>query len=151
MSAFSIRDAIPADFDAILLLWERIDRHTGLPDRPDYLQTFHDFAPDLLLVAEADGQIIGTVIGGWDGWRAQIARLTTDAQWRRKGVAQALVTEIERRLYERGARRVYALVDKRSPPAVPFWEAYGYARERQHRPVLTEPRRVGRPPPGRRA
>ena len=127
MNAFTIRDAVPADFDAILDLWGRIDRHTGLPDRLEYLQTFHEFSPDLLLVAEAAGQIIGTVIGGWDGWRAQIARLATDTKWRRKGVAQALVAEIERRLYERGARRVYALVDKRSPPAVPFWESYGYA------------------------
>ncbi len=34
--------------------------------------------------------------------------------------------EIERRLLAKGARRVYALVDKRSPPARPFWEAAGY-------------------------
>ena len=126
MSAFTIRDAVPADFDAILDLWGRIDRHTGLPDRLEYLQVFHAFAPDLLLVAEADSKIIGTVIGGWDGWRAQIARLSTHGKWRRKGVAQALVAEIERRLYARGARRIYAIVDRRSPPAIPFWEAYGY-------------------------
>jgi ribosomal protein S18 acetylase RimI-like enzyme len=131
VSAYTIRDAGPGDFDAILDLWERIDRHTGLPDRLEYLQVFHAFAPDLLLVAEADGKIIGTVIGGWDGWRAQIARLSTDTRWRRKRVAQALVAEIERRLYARGARRVYALVDKRSPPAVPFWEAYGYVANDQ--------------------
>jgi len=126
MSTFTIRDARPDDFDAILELWERIDRHTGLPDRREYLETFHAFAPGLFLVAEAEGRIIGTVIGGWDGWRAQIARLATDRSWRRKGVARALVKEIEQRLYARGARRVYALVDKRSPPAAPFWESYGY-------------------------
>ena len=126
MSAFTIRDAIPADFDAILKLWESIDRHTGLPDRLEYLQVFHGFAPDLLLVAEGGGEIIGTVIGGWDGWRAQIARLSTHSKWRRKGIAEALVKEIEQRLYARGARRIYALVDRRSPPAIPFWEAYGY-------------------------
>ena len=77
-------------------------------------------------MAEAGGRIVGTVIGGWDGWRAQIARLSTAAGWRRKGVARALVREIERRLYARGARRIYALVDRRSPPAIPFWEAYDY-------------------------
>ncbi|HSP56087.1 MAG TPA: GNAT family N-acetyltransferase [Dehalococcoidia bacterium] len=131
MSAFTIRDAVPGDFDAILALWGGIDRHTGLPDRREYLEVFHAFAPDLFLVAEAEGRIIGTVIGGWDGWRAQIARLSTDAKWRRKGVAQALVGEIEHRLYERGARRIYALVDRRSPPAIPFWEAYGYAANDQ--------------------
>ncbi len=127
MAGFIIREARPEDFEAIIRLWEGIDRHTGLPDRVEYLQVFHAFAPDLFLVAESGGEIIGTVIGGWDGWRAQIARLATRMDWRRRGVARALVQEIERRLIARGAKRIYALVDKRSPPAIPFWETVGYA------------------------
>ncbi|MBI1886115.1 MAG: GNAT family N-acetyltransferase [Chloroflexi bacterium] len=126
MPSFRIRAAAPSDFEAVIRLWESIDRHTGLADRIEYLETFHRFSPDLFLVAEAGGQIVGTVIGGWDGWRANIARVATHAGWRRRGVAQALVKEIERRLYAKGARRVYALVDKRSAPAAPFWEATGY-------------------------
>lgn len=127
MADFTIREARPEEFDAIIQLWESIDRHTGLADRREYLERFHAFSPDLFLVAEAEGGIIGTVIGGWDGWRANIARLATHGRLRRKGIAMALVKEIERRLWAKGARRIYALVDKRSPPAVPFWEAAGYA------------------------
>jgi ribosomal protein S18 acetylase RimI-like enzyme len=127
MSEVTVRGATPADIDAILTLWGEIDRHTGLPDRPEYLRRFLDFSPDLFLVAELDGCIVGTVIGGWDGWRAQIARLSTDASVRRRGVAKRLVDEIESRLHARGARRIYALVDRRSAPAMPFWEAAGYA------------------------
>jgi len=123
---YTIREARPDDFDPIIRLWASIDRHTGLPDRREYLEAFHAFSPDLLLVAEAGKRIIGTVIGGWDGWRANIARLSTRPEVRRRGVAMALVHEIERRLQARGARRVYALVDRRSPPAIPFWEAAGY-------------------------
>lgn len=126
MAAFAIRAAEPADFEAILDLWAMIDRHTALADRVEYLQTFHDFSPDLLLIAESEGRLVGTVIGGWDGWRANIARLSTHPDLRRAGVARALVDEIERRLRAKGARRIYALVDKRSPPAMPFWEAAGY-------------------------
>jgi GNAT superfamily N-acetyltransferase len=74
---------------------------------------------------------VGTVIGGWDGWRANIARLATRPRARRKGVAMALVRELERRLQAKGAHRVYALVDRRSPPAEPFWEAAGYAVNHQ--------------------
>ena len=127
MSDYTIRDARPEDFDTIIRLWESIDRHTSLPDRREYLETFHAFSPDLFLVAEAAGRIIGTVIGGWDGWRANIARLSTHPEARRKGVAMALVRELERRLKATGARRVYALVDRRSPPAAPFWQSAGYA------------------------
>ena len=127
MSGYTIREARPGDFDVIIRLWESIDRHTGLADRREYLETFHAFSPELFLVAEAEGRIVGTVIGGWDGWRANIARLSTHPDLRRKGVAMALVQEIERRLQAKGARRIYALVDRRSPPAEPFWEAAGYA------------------------
>ena len=126
MSGYTIREARPEDFDTIIRLWESIDRHTALADRPEYLETFHAFSPDLLLVAEMEGRIVGTVIGGWDGWRANIARLATRPEVRRAGIAMALVREIESRLLAKGARRVYALVDKRSPPAIPFWEAAGY-------------------------
>lgn len=127
MADFTIREARPEDLDAVLRLWASIDRHTGLADRREYLETFVAFSPDLFLVAEAEGRIVGTIIGGWDGWRANIARLATDPRLRRRGIAEALVREIERRLVGKGARRIYALVDKRSPPAVPFWEAAGYA------------------------
>lgn len=123
---FTIRNATTADIETILALWYSIDRHTALPDKPEYLQQFLDFAPDLFLVAEADGRIAGTIIGGWDGWRGHIARLATDPALRRSGVAKALVREIEARLKAKGARRIYALVDRLSPPAEPFWRAMGY-------------------------
>lgn len=126
MTGFTVREARPSDFETIIDFWATIDRHTSLPDRVEYLQRFHEFSPDLFLVAEKEGQLVGTVIGGWDGWRAQIARLATDPSLRRSGIARALVDEIERRLSKRGAKRIYALVDKRSAPAVPFWEAAGY-------------------------
>lgn len=108
-------------------MWHSIERHTELPDRPAYLQQFHDFSPDLFLVAEADGRIVGSVIGGWDGWRGHIARLASDPKLRRRGIARRLVDEIESRLRAKGARRIYALVDRRSPPAIPFWEWAGYS------------------------
>ena len=140
VSAYTIREARPEDFDPIISFWGQIDRHTGLLDRREYLETFHAFSPDLLLVAEADGRLVGTIIGGWDGWRANIARLSTHPDVRRKGVAMALVREIERRLQAKGARRIYALVDKRSPPATPFWEAAGYVVNEK---ILQYSRNVG--------
>jgi ribosomal protein S18 acetylase RimI-like enzyme len=123
---YTIREAQTTDIDAILALWFSIERHTALPDKQVYLQQFLDFAPDLFLVAEADGRVAGTIIGGWDGWRGHIARLATDPALRRSGIARALVSEIETRLKAKGARRIYALVDRRSKLASPFWKAAGY-------------------------
>ena len=141
MSDVTIREAVPADFETIIAMWHSIDRHTELPDLPEYLQQFHDFSPDLFLVAESDRRIVGSVIGGWDGWRGHIARLAADPTLRRRGIARRLVSEIESRLRGRGARRICALVDRRSPPAIPFWEASGYAANDD---IIQFSRNVGR-------
>lgn len=122
-----IRAASPADFAAILALWESIDRHVGLADTTQALEVLQAHSPDLFLVAESGGRIVGTLIAGWDGWRAQMARLAVHPAKRRRGIARGLVEEGERRLRAKGARRIYALVDERSAPAGPFWAAQGYA------------------------
>ncbi|HEU4758561.1 MAG TPA: GNAT family N-acetyltransferase [Dehalococcoidia bacterium] len=126
MADCTIREATRGDFDAVLALWRSIDFHTSLLDTPETLQQFHDFSPDMFLVAEEDGRIVGTVIAPWNGWRGFLARLATDPASRRTGIARALVEEAERRLAARGARRIYALVATLSPPTVPFWKAVGY-------------------------
>jgi ribosomal protein S18 acetylase RimI-like enzyme len=126
MESIEVRSARRDDFEAILELWGQLDRHVGLHDRPEHLETLHRHSEDLFLVAELDGHVVGTLIAGWDGWRAQMARLATVPGLRRRGIARKLVEEAERRLKARGANRIYALVDRRSAPATPFWSAVGY-------------------------
>src|SRR5207244_2955894 len=105
MEDVTLREARPPDFDAILALWELMEeRHTSLPDRREYLEALHRFAPDLFLVAEARGKPIGTIVGGWDGWRGHMARLAVSPYLRRSGVARSLVNEAEKRLRKRGAK-----------------------------------------------
>jgi ribosomal protein S18 acetylase RimI-like enzyme len=86
----------------------------------------HEFAPDLFLVAEAGGDVVGTIVGGWDGWRGHMARLAISPENRRSRIAHALVREVEERLRTKGARRIYALVDRRNELGRSFWAAVGY-------------------------
>src|SRR5262249_54980226 len=77
----------------------------------------------LLMVATIDGKIVGTVIGGWDGWRGNIYRLAVAPAHRRRGIARRLVREISTALFERGARRLSALVEHEHPWAMEFWSS----------------------------
>lgn len=85
----------------------------------------------LFLVAEEAGRLVGTIIGGWDGWRGNIYRLAVSPEFRRRGVAGSLVAEVERRLRAKGASRVTALVVKSEDHAMAFWEAAGYEHDRR--------------------
>jgi GNAT superfamily N-acetyltransferase len=57
-----------------------------------------DSAGAVLLVATAHGRIVGSVIGGWDGWRGNIYRLAVVPEYRRLGIARRLVKEVSRAL-----------------------------------------------------
>jgi ribosomal protein S18 acetylase RimI-like enzyme len=61
-------------------------------------------------VAELGGEIVGTLIAAFDGWRGGMYRLAVEPSGRRRGFGRALISEGERRLRAAGARRVTALI-----------------------------------------
>jgi len=65
-------------------------------------------------------------IGTFDGWRGNLYRLAVHPHFRRRGIARVLVVEVEKRLLQRGAKRVTALVAKDHSWATDFWQAVGY-------------------------
>jgi len=57
------------------------------------------------LVATIDEEIVGSVIGGWDGWRGNIYRLAVAPEYRRRGIARSLMKEVSQALFDKGTRR----------------------------------------------
>ncbi|HEX6471978.1 MAG TPA: GNAT family N-acetyltransferase [Streptosporangiaceae bacterium] len=128
MTGWHIRPARPADVGAVLALWAESDATPSSTDDPDSLaRLIGDF--DGLLLAVRGEEVVGTLIATWDGWRGNMYRLVVDHRYRRQGVALALVAAGERRLAERGCRRVCALVTEAHPHAVGFWTAAGYGAD----------------------
>ena len=115
----------------MLDLWRQAEAIPSRTDTLEELQRLVDENTGLFLVAEEAGRLIGTIIGGWDGWRANIYRLAVLPGSRRRGVAGSLVAEVERRLRAKGARRVTALVVKTEDHAMAFWDAAGYDHDRR--------------------
>lgn len=124
-----IRTATPRDISAILSLWRAAGVVRGVSDTDDGLSILLARDPDGLLVAESDGEAVGTLIVGWDGWRGSFYRLTVRTDSRRKGLATALLREGEHRLRARGAVRLTAIVAEDDPVAMDFWRSAGYERQ----------------------
>jgi ribosomal protein S18 acetylase RimI-like enzyme len=82
--------------------------------------------PDLFLVAEEDDEIVGSVIGGWDGRRGWIYHLAVKPKHQRKGIGVRLVREVEKRLGVKGAKKVNAQVYKWNEKSSEFFKAIGY-------------------------
>jgi ribosomal protein S18 acetylase RimI-like enzyme len=130
-----IRSAHEVDFSAVLQLWQQAEvTPASNSDSIDGLTRLMDSAGAVLLVATAHGRIVGSVIGGWDGWRGNIYRLAVAPEYRRRGIARRLVKGVSRALFAKGAERIGALVEHEHSWAVQFWESLGdlgYRRDPQ--------------------
>jgi ribosomal protein S18 acetylase RimI-like enzyme len=128
---WSIRDGRKEDAEEILDLWRRADATPSVTDTAAAVRRAIAHPAAWVVLAEADGQLIGSIIGTFDGWRGNIYRLAVDPAYRRRGVARALVEAVEQRLRQAGAKRITALVEHGHPEPVAFWEAAGYERDRR--------------------
>jgi ribosomal protein S18 acetylase RimI-like enzyme len=85
----------------------------------------------LFLLAWDGTRLVGSAIGGWDGWRGGMYRLAVDGAYRRRGVGRMLVRAIEKELRCLGATRVSALVLSGNRAGRGFWKAAGYELDDQ--------------------
>ena len=127
LGAISIRLALPDEAEALLELWRSAGSSPSNTDNVEYVRAALEWSGNSVLVAEAGGRIVGSLMATWDGWRGNMYRLAVLPEHRRAGIATALVRDGERRLRERGARRLSAIVLVEEQGAVEFWEQAGYS------------------------
>jgi ribosomal protein S18 acetylase RimI-like enzyme len=144
----TLRTGTAGDVDTVLDLWVAAGAHTTSTDDAPAVSTLIAADGEALLIAEIDGQMVGTLIAVFDGWRGNMYRLAVLPAVRRRGIAAALVAEGERRMRALGCRRVTALVADGDDGAAEFWSHVDYVRYAMERYVHT----LGPPPasPGRR-
>jgi ribosomal protein S18 acetylase RimI-like enzyme len=128
-----IRRASDDELAAVLSLWEEIGvTPPSVSDSIEGLTLLVRSPGAILFVATIDSRIVGSVIGGWDGWRGNIYRLAVAPEYRRYGIARRLVTEMSRALFNMGAQRLSALVEEEHSWATSFWDSMrdlGYERD----------------------
>jgi ribosomal protein S18 acetylase RimI-like enzyme len=107
---------------AVLALWERAGAIPSPTDTLEELQRLVRTHGDGFLVAIQGSAVVGSVIGGWDGWRGNIYRLAVAPEARRRGLARRLVREAALVMKSKGGRRLSALVERHEAHAVGFWD-----------------------------
>ena len=80
-------------------------------------------------MAADEGVLVGSVIAGWDGWRAHLYRLAVRPDRRRQGIGVALLAAAEERLRALGARRIDAMVLDRNELGQRLWSARDHRRQ----------------------
>ena len=120
----------PDDYQETYQLWKNAGAGIQLrqSDEPEEIKKKLQHDPDLFLVIEVDGKIVGSVLGGFDGRRGMMYHLAVDKAYRKQGIASLLVDELESRLRAKGCIRYYLLVTQDNQRAIRFYENRGWKR-----------------------
>jgi len=122
---FVIREfRYPEDYPQAARLWQAQTKGVryGRSDVPEEIEKIIQRDPDLFLIADVDGTLAATIIGAFDGRRGHIYHLAVAESHRRRGIAQALLTEIEKRLIAKGAIRAILVVFANNAEARALYE-----------------------------
>ena len=119
-----------ADESAVVGLWRE-----ALPDAAPHndpaaaIRKKVAVGDGLFFVAEVGGNVVGTVMGGYDGHRGWVYSVAVRPAERRKAVGTALLRRLEEALVARGCLKVNLQVRASNAGVVAFYERLGYAGE----------------------
>jgi ribosomal protein S18 acetylase RimI-like enzyme len=128
MTAYSIRTMTLSDYDECFELWNIKGDAVSRADSTR--ETFYKILtrnPETCFVAVAGNKIIGTIAAEFGGDGAYISHLCVSPEFRRQGIATALVDTVEGKLAEFGVRKSRILVFTNNETAKFFWNSRGYA------------------------
>jgi predicted N-acetyltransferase YhbS len=129
-SDWTLREFIfPQDYSACADLWKTVGGGVQFSpsDKIDQIRLKMDYSPDLFLVAESGGRIIGTIMGGFDGRRGMIYHLAVEPSWQGKGIGSTLLDEVEQRLVAKGCIKMYLMMRSGHPELVDYYQKHGWA------------------------
>jgi ribosomal protein S18 acetylase RimI-like enzyme len=124
-----IRAFAAADTDAVALLWQQCGLTRPWNDPHKDIARKLMVQPELFLVSELDGHVVGTAMIGYDGHRGWVSYFAVAETQRGKGLGRALMAEAERLLIELGCPKIMLMVRHDNTSVVELYEHLGYETE----------------------
>jgi ribosomal protein S18 acetylase RimI-like enzyme len=124
-----IRSFEDADEPAVIALWERCGLTRPWNDPRKDVARKRRVQRELFLVGTVEGAIVASAMAGYDGHRGWVNYLAVDPDRRRRGLAAALMAEIERRLRALGCPKLNLQIRRDNLEAISFYERIGFQED----------------------
>jgi len=82
--------------------------------------------PELFLVAEHAGEVLGTAMAGYDGHRGWLYAIAVKPKFQRSGIGSLLLGEAERRLQAVGCGKINLQIRAGNEAVAAFYRRHGY-------------------------
>ncbi len=124
----TVRTMTIADYDKVCALWLSCKGMglNNLDDSREGIERFLKRNPETCFVAEDSGKLVGVILAGNDGRRGYIYHTAVNPDFRRKGIAKALVNTALKALRDFGINKTALVVFDRNSDGNAFWESMGF-------------------------
>src|SRR5437667_8580066 len=113
------------DHQELIEFWKENYLLTPL-DEFERVKLFLEKNPDMSILAEDNGNIIGTVLGSFDGRRGSLQKIVVSKKYRGKGIGKELVTQAVKKIQDVGALDIRFNTDEE---LVSFYEKCGFKKD----------------------
>ena len=124
-----IRPFQRADEAALIALWEECELTRPWNDPRKDIARKLAVQPELFLVGTVNGEIVGSVMAGYEGHRGWVNYLAVAPCSSRRGHARALMQRVEQQLLARGSPKLTLQLRNTNPAAIAFYRRLGYAQD----------------------
>jgi ribosomal protein S18 acetylase RimI-like enzyme len=116
----------PSDGSAVVQLWK--DCNIVVPWNDPHRDIRRKLAvqPELFLVGVLSGEIVASVMAGYDGHRGWLNYLAVAPRFRRRGIGRRIVKEAEARLREMGCPKINIQIRTGNTQVIEFYQRIGF-------------------------
>jgi len=121
-----IRSFQPSDDAAVVQLWKDCNLVVPWNDPLRDIRRKLRVQPELFLVGVATGELIASVMAGYDGHRGWLNYLAVAPRFRRKGIGRKMVAEAEDRLRQMGCPKINIQIRTSNTEVIEFYRRIGF-------------------------
>ena len=125
---FKLRTYEPGDFETLY----EIDQACYEPEiaySRRELRQYMRFPGLECMVAEAEGKLVGFCLAAREAVLGYVITMDVLAEYRRHGIASALLESVEQRLAARNVTEVWLETATDNDAAIAFWQRHGYRKQ----------------------
>ena len=124
-----IRAFQPADEEAVITLWRACGLVASQNDPRADIRRKLAVAPELFLVGTLDGEVVATVMAGYEGHRGWINYLAVSPRCQRGGLGREMMARAEEMLRARGCPKINLQVRSTNAAVLAFYRRIGFAMD----------------------
>jgi ribosomal protein S18 acetylase RimI-like enzyme len=114
------------DQQAVIALWKDCGLVVPWNDPVKDIDRKLKVDPELFLVGEHTGEIVASVMGGYDGHRGWINYLAVSPRHQRKGYGRLIMEAVELAIRQKGCPKINLQIRGSNTDIASFYQAVGY-------------------------